>query len=244
LRRGYHEGLNSRRSDGRRKAALTDADRFEISPRPSDHLRKALEGHPSPWGTFSPFFPSVRTLGHFRREWCALDSRILLGLVSPGVTTRSPARSPTPAPAAPWCSTSGPPSSRTPPSNCVHVVTLLKMPPPQNYAPRVTIVLPKPPLSSSHSIYNIRQTACRPAASFNMVVPERPTRPAARPSTAAALRIQPSSFIWAQCYHSGSGLVPYRGFSHGCCRYTSQRSRMIQTRLQLNWLHPKRFGHG
>jgi len=59
LRRGYHEGLNSRRSDGRRKAALTDADRFEISPRPSDHLRKALEGHPSPWGTFSPFVPSV-----------------------------------------------------------------------------------------------------------------------------------------------------------------------------------------
>ena len=91
---------------------------------------------------------------------------------------------------------------------------------------------------------HIRQTARRPAASFNMVVPERPTRPAARPSTAAALRIQPSSFIWAQCYHSGSGLVPYRGFSHGCCRYTSQRSRMIETRLQLSWLHPKRLDHG
>src|SRR5271157_5394650 len=44
--------------------------------------------------------------------------------------------------------------------------------------------------------FNLRmeQTACRPAASFNRVVPERPTRPAARPSTATALRVQPSSF--------------------------------------------------
>ena len=52
---------------------------------------------------------------------------------------------------------------------------------------------------SSHSIsIGRRQSAHRQPASFNKVVPERPRRPAEKPSSEAALRIQPSSLILQQ----------------------------------------------
>jgi len=54
--------------------------------------------------------------------------KILLGLVSSGVTTRSSAGSPTPAPTAARCPASSLPPSRSPSSGCVHVVAILKMP--------------------------------------------------------------------------------------------------------------------
>jgi hypothetical protein len=67
LRRGYEEWLNSRRSDELRKAALTDANRFEVSLRLSNHQKKTLEGYPS---------MSLRRLGYFRREGHAVDQKL------------------------------------------------------------------------------------------------------------------------------------------------------------------------
>src|SRR5208283_318444 len=61
---------------------------------------------------------------------------------------------------------------------------------------RVTSGLPKPPLLPRHSIYVLKQTACRPAALFKKPVPERPQRLAVKPSSAPALRVQVSSFLY------------------------------------------------
>jgi hypothetical protein len=61
---------------------------------------------------------------------------------------------------------------------------------------RVTSGLPKSPLLPRHSIYVLKQTACRPAASFKKPEPERPQRLAVKPSSAPALRVQASSFLY------------------------------------------------
>src|SRR5208337_501023 len=75
---------------------------------------------------------------------------------------------------------------------------------------RVTSRLPKPPLLPARPIYVLKQTACRPAASFKKPVPERPRRLAVKPSSAPALRVQASSFSTARPSRSGEKLVLYK----------------------------------
>jgi hypothetical protein len=87
-------------------------------PAPSRNFRKFLR----------PALPQTRLLCPVPPRSAIDRAKILLGLVPPGVTTRSPAGSPTPAQAAARCPASPLPWSRSPPGNCVHVVTILKMP--------------------------------------------------------------------------------------------------------------------
>jgi len=155
------------RTDFERRHSPTPTGSESLLARRTTCGRRWRDIPPSPWGTFSPFFPFVRTLGHFRREGCALDQKFCSGLCRQALRRVRQREARLRHRRRRGARPLGHAHREPPPSNCVHVVTLLKMPPPQNYAPRVTIGLPKPPLSSSHSIYNIRQTGCRPAASFN-----------------------------------------------------------------------------
>src|SRR5208282_6093433 len=66
---------------------------------------------------------------------------------------------------------------------------------------RVTSRLPKPPLFAARSIYALKQTPCRPPASFKKPVPERPQRLAVKPSSACA-------------GPSGTGFFLFRGGRH------------------------------